>query len=40
MEQSENFDDELRCKIAIEELQRFKKLLKGHEKLLEAVGNL
>ena len=32
--------DEVRAKIVIEELEKFNKLVKGHEKLLEAIGKL
>jgi hypothetical protein len=29
-----------KCKIVIEELKDFDELIKGHEKLLEAIGRL
>ena len=38
MEKSENSKDKHR--IVIEEIERFKELVKGHEKILEAIGNL
>lgn len=40
MEKSENLSDELRCKIVKEEIELFNKLVKGHEKLLKAIGDL
>ena len=40
MEKSKNSEDELRYKIVLEELERFKKLVEGHKKLLFAIGNL
>lgn len=40
MGKSKNLKDEDRYKIVIEEIEKFKKLIKGHEKLLEAIGNL
>ena len=40
MEKSENLSDKVRLQIVQEEIARFKKLIKGHEKLLEAIGNL
>lgn len=38
MAKSENSKD--RSEIVIEEINRFNKLVKGHEKILEAIGNL
>lgn len=38
MVKSENFKDKHR--IVIEEVENFKNLVKGHEKILEAIGNL
>ena len=38
MEKLENSKD--RHKIVLEELNRFKNLIKGHRKLLEAIGKL
>ena len=32
--------DEKRYKIVVEELKEFNKLIKGHEKLLSAIGRL
>ncbi|VVB98863.1 Uncharacterised protein [uncultured archaeon] len=40
MGKSRNSKDEQRCKIVAEELQEFNKLIKGHEKLLKAIGEL
>ncbi len=40
MEQSENSEDKIRYKIVSEELDRFNKLIKGHRKLLKAIGEL
>lgn len=40
MEKSENSDDKLRYKIVSEELERFRKLIEGHRKLLTAIGEL
>ena len=44
MAKSENLKDEsqdqLRLKIVKEEVERFKKLVQGHKKLLVAIGNL
>lgn len=40
MEKSKNSEDRLRYKIVSEELERFKKLVEGHRKLLIAIGNL
>ncbi|MFH1126520.1 MAG: hypothetical protein ABIG84_04105 [archaeon] len=40
MEQSENLDDKRRYEIVSEELKRFNKLVKGHKKILYAIGNL
>lgn len=37
---SKNLTDKERCKIVIEEIERFEKLIKGHRKLLEAIGKL
>ena len=36
----ENSKDSKRLKIVSEELQKFQKLAKGYEKLLEAIGRL
>ena len=40
MEKSESLEDKERCKIVIEEIENFEKLVKGHRKLLEAIGKL
>ena len=40
MEKSKNLEDEIRYKIVSEELERFRKLVEGHRKLLIAIGNL
>ena len=40
MEKSKNLDDKKRYKIVAEEIEHFEKLIKGHEKILEAIGNL
>ena len=34
------FDDETRRKIVEEQLKDFKKTVKGHEKLIKAIGEL
>ena len=40
MEKSENSNDKQRYKIVAEELEHFEKLIKGHRKILTAIGNL
>ena len=35
-----NSKDEIKYKIVAEELQKFEKLIKGHKKLLLAIGRL
>lgn len=40
MEKSGNSKDSVRYKIVSEEIEEFNKLVKGHKKLLEAVGKL
>ncbi len=40
MAKSENLDDKQRLKIVSEEINRFKKLIHGHEELLYAIGEL
>jgi hypothetical protein len=40
MEKYENLSDEAICKIVSSELKKFNELVKGHEKILEAIGNL
>ena len=40
MARSEILDDKRRLKIVKEEIEEFEKLIKGHKKLLDAVGRL
>lgn len=40
MEKYENLKDEDVCKLVSKELKKFNKLVRGHEKLLTAIGNL
>ena len=40
MKKSKNSQDKNKIKIVINEIQHFKKLIKGHEKILEAIGKL
>lgn len=40
MTKSKNLKDKARCKIVVEELKKFNKLVEGHKKLLTAIGNL
>ena len=40
MAKSKNSEDKLKSKIAFEEIEHFNKLIKGHEKLLLAIGRL
>jgi len=40
MAKSKNSKDSMRYKIVSEELEEFNKLIKGHKKLLAAIGNL
>lgn len=40
MEKYENLGDKKKAEIATEEVKRFNKLVKGHEKLLTAIGKL
>lgn len=40
MGKSENLSDKERYEILTEELEHFEKLVKGHEKLLVAIGEL
>ena len=40
MVKSENSDDKLRYTIVSEEIKKFNDLIKGHKKLLEAIGEL
>lgn len=40
MEKSKNSDQAERARIVIEEIEEVEKLIKGHKKLLEAIGRL
>ena len=40
MDKSENSDKAERARIVLEELEEVEKLIKGHKKLLEAIGKL
>ncbi|MFH1695565.1 MAG: hypothetical protein ABH850_04025 [Candidatus Micrarchaeota archaeon] len=40
MAKPKNSKDNLRCKIVSEELEEFNNLIKGHKKLLIAIGEL
>lgn len=40
MEKSENSRDNKKYEIVVEEIERFKRLIHGHRKLLAAIGNL
>lgn len=40
MGKSESLKDKQRRQIVEEEINRFKRLIQGHRKLLEAIGNL
>ncbi len=40
MAKSGNSRDEMKHNIAAGEIEEFKKLIKGHEKLLKAIGEL
>ncbi|HLD87250.1 MAG TPA: hypothetical protein VJB12_04235 [Candidatus Nanoarchaeia archaeon] len=40
MEKSGHLSDEIRQRIVSEELERFMRLVKGHENLLLAIGKL
>ena len=40
MEKSENSKDELKYQIVVDEIERVKKLIEGHKKLLIAIGKL
>jgi hypothetical protein len=37
---SKDMNDEVRDRIFLEEAEKFSKLVKGHRKLLEAIGKL
>ncbi len=40
MEESKSSKDKKVCEIVARELEHFKKLIKGHKKLLQAIGQL
>lgn len=40
MEKFDNSEDKMRLEIVQEELEKFKKLIEGHKKLLEAIGRM
>ncbi len=40
MEKSKSLEDRRRYEIVSEELKHFEELIKGHKKLLTAIGNL
>jgi len=40
MEKSENSKDELKYQLVVDEIERVKKLIEGHKKLLMAIGEL
>lgn len=40
MAKSGNLKDGKKCKIVVEEIEHFEKLIEGHRKLLTAIGNL
>lgn len=40
MEKSENLKDELKYEFVVQEIERVKKLIEGHKKLLMAIGRL
>ncbi len=40
MAKSKNLEDKRRYEIVSEELKNFEKLIRGHRKLLNAIGNL
>jgi hypothetical protein len=40
MVKSNNLNDKMKSKIVIEELSRFNNLVKGHKKILNAIGKL
>ena len=40
LQESKNLSEAEHCKIAIEEIEQFKKLVKGHKKLIKAIGEL
>ena len=40
MAKSGSSEDKIRQKIGLEEIEKFNKLIKGHEKILKAIGEL
>lgn len=40
MEKLENLRDSKKYELVVEEIERFKRLIHGHRKLLAAIGNL
>ncbi len=40
MDKSKNLKDKIRYRIVIEEIEKFKRLVRGHRKLLAAIGGL
>jgi len=40
MKKIESLKDRIALKIASKEIEHFKKLIRGHEKILEAIGKL
>ena len=40
MAKSKNLEDKEKYEIVAEELKNFEKLIKGHKKILAAIGNL
>lgn len=40
MEKFDHSEDKMRLEIVQEELEKFKKLIEGHKKLLEAIGRM
>jgi len=40
MEKSKNSSDKERYEVVSEEIKHFEKLIRGHKKLLTAIGNL
>ena len=40
MEKSRSSEDKLRLNIMQEEIEKFKKLIQGHRKLLKAIGEM
>ena len=40
MVKSENLKDKQKYQLVVKEIEQFMKLIKGHEKILEAIGKL